>query len=39
MNILDKIIERKKAEVATAKSHIPVEQLKSTEFLKGKPCR
>ncbi|ASE60404.1 indole-3-glycerol phosphate synthase TrpC [Chryseobacterium indologenes] len=36
MNILDKIIERKKAEVATAKSHIPVEQLKSTEFFERK---
>ncbi len=36
MSILDKIIERKKAEVATAKSHIPVEQLKSTEFFERK---
>ncbi|TLX24978.1 indole-3-glycerol phosphate synthase TrpC [Chryseobacterium indologenes] len=36
MSILDKIIERKKAEVATAKSHIPVEQLKSTEFFESK---
>lgn len=36
MNILDKIIERKKVEVATAKSNIPVEQLKSTEFFERK---
>jgi len=32
MNILDKIIERKKQEVADAKSKISIEQLKDTEF-------
>lgn len=36
MNILDKIIERKKQEVAEAKSKIGVEQLKDSEFF-GKP--
>ncbi|PWN69208.1 indole-3-glycerol phosphate synthase TrpC [Chryseobacterium phosphatilyticum] len=36
MNILDKIIERKKVEVATAKSNISLEQLKSTEFFERK---
>lgn len=32
MNILDKIIERKKQEVAEAQSKIPIEQLKDSEF-------
>lgn len=32
MNILDKIIERKKQEVADSKSKITVEQLKDSEF-------
>ena len=36
MNILDKIIERKKQEVAEAKSKISVEQLKDSEFF-GRP--
>ncbi|WP_027382244.1 indole-3-glycerol phosphate synthase TrpC [Epilithonimonas caeni] len=36
MNILDKIIERKKQEVAEAKSKISVEQLKDSAFF-GRP--
>lgn len=36
MNILDKIIERKKQEIAEAKSKISVEQLKDSEFF-GRP--
>lgn len=32
MTILDKIIERKKLEVAEVKSNIPVQQLKDSEF-------
>jgi hypothetical protein len=36
MNILDKIIERKKQEVAFSKSKISVEQLKDSEFLEEK---
>ncbi|MPT31472.1 MAG: indole-3-glycerol phosphate synthase TrpC [Chryseobacterium sp.] len=36
MNILDKIIERKKQEVTEAKSKISIEQLKDSEFF-GRP--
>lgn len=36
MNILDKIIDRKKQEVAEAKSKISIEKLKDSEFF-GKP--
>ena len=32
MNVLDQIIERKKEEVAAAKSKIPVSQFKNSEF-------
>ena len=33
MNILDKIIARKKEEIAFSKSKISVEELKNSEFL------
>lgn len=36
MNILDKIIERKKQEIADAKSKISIEKLKDSEFF-GRP--
>lgn len=36
MNILDKIIERKKQEVSEAKSKFPIEQVKDSEFF-GRP--
>ncbi len=32
MNILDKIIQKKKEEVALSKSKVPVQQLKDSEF-------
>ena len=37
MNILDKIIENKKKEVAESKSVISVSQLKDSEFFSRKP--
>lgn len=36
MNILDKIIERKKQEIADSKSRISLQQLKDSEFFKRK---